>query len=68
MAFVDRLNMANDDDFNMDKASRSAQDGDAVSFMRKPLGLVLNSDDEGNACRRNLPPKRNAVVPGQPYL
>jgi hypothetical protein len=60
------LNMASDDDFKRwDKASRSAQDGDNVVTMRKPLGLVLNSDDEGNVYVETVAPKGNAARTGQ---
>ena len=60
------LNMANDEDFKRwDKASRSAQDGDNIVTMRKPLGLVLNSDDEGNVYVETVAPKGNAARTGQ---
>jgi hypothetical protein len=59
------LHMANDEDFKRwDKASRSAQDGDNVVTMRKPLGLVLNSDDEGNVYVETVAPKGNAARTG----
>jgi hypothetical protein len=60
------LNMASDDDFKRwDRASRSAQDGDNVVTMRKPLGLVLNSDDDGNVYVETVAPKGNAARTGQ---
>lgn len=60
------LLMANDDDFKRwDRASRSASAEDNVVTMRKPLGLVLNSDDEGNVYVETVAPKGNAARTGQ---
>jgi hypothetical protein len=60
------LHMANDEDFKRwDKASRSAQADDNVVTMRKPLGLVLNSDDEGNVYVETVAAKGNAARTGK---
>jgi hypothetical protein len=60
------LHMANDEDFKRwDKASRSAQADDNVVTLRKPLGLVLNSDDEGNVYVETVAPKGNAARTGK---
>jgi hypothetical protein len=60
------LHMANDEDFKRwDKASRSAQADDNIVTMRKPLGLVLNSDEEGNVYVETVAPKGNAARTGK---
>jgi hypothetical protein len=60
------LHMANDEDFKRwDKASRAAQADDNIVTLRKPLGLVLNSDEEGNVYVETVAPKGNAARTGK---
>jgi hypothetical protein len=60
------LHMANDEDFmRWAKSSRSAQADDTVVELMKPLGLVLNADDEGNVYVETVAPKGNAARTGK---
>merc|ERR1719221_1331607 len=57
--------MANDDDLlRWARQSRSAQDGDTVVELMKPLGLVLNEDGDGNVYVEKIAPKGNAARSG----
>jgi hypothetical protein len=63
---VTALHMANDDDFmRWARASRSASSDDNIVTLMKPLGLVLNSDDEGNVYVETVAPKGNAARTGK---
>lgn len=54
-----------DEDFlRWDKQSRSADSGDNLVEMRRPLGLVLDEDDDGNVFVRTVAPKGNAARTG----
>jgi hypothetical protein len=60
------LYMANDDDFmRWARASRSAGAGDNVVELMRPLGLVLNEDDQGNVYVETVAPKGNAARTGK---
>lgn len=47
-----------------DKQSRSATSGDNLVEMKRPLGLVLDEDDDGNVFVRTVAPKGNAARTG----
>merc|ERR1711906_14625 len=54
-----------DEDFlRFDKQSRSAGSGDNLVEMRRPLGLVLDEDDDGNVFVQTVAPKGNAARSG----
>ena len=54
-----------DEDFmRYDKQSRSATSGDNLVEMKRPLGLVLDEDDDGNVFVRTVAPKGNAARTG----
>jgi hypothetical protein len=46
------------------KQSRSASVGDNLVELRRPLGIVLNEDDNGNVFVETLAPKGNAARSG----
>jgi len=59
------LSMSDDDDFmKWARQSRSATSGDNLVEMKRPLGLVLNEDDDGNVYVETLAPKGNAARSG----
>lgn len=60
------LSMAEDDEDFMRwaKQSRSATSGDNLVEMRRPLGLVLDEDDDGNVFVQTVAPKGNAARSG----
>mmetsp|Transcript_3785 Transcript_3785/g.5683 ORF Transcript_3785/g.5683 Transcript_3785/m.5683 type:complete len:197 (-) Transcript_3785:329-919(-) len=59
------LCMAEDDDFmRWAKQSRSATSGDNLVEMKRPLGLVLDEDDNGNVFVQTVAPKGNAARSG----
>lgn len=54
-----------DEDFlRYDKQSRSASSGDNLVELRRPLGLVLDEDDDGNVFVQTVAPKGNAARSG----
>lgn len=54
-----------DEDFRrFTKQSRSASAGDNLVELRRPLGIVLNEDDNGNVFVETLAPKGNAARSG----
>ena len=54
-----------DQDFmRYDKQSRSASSADNLVEMRRPLGLVLDEDDNGNVFVQTVAPKGNAARSG----
>ena len=60
------LNMASEQDFmRWARASRSAQADDNVVELMRPLGLVLNEDDNGNVYVETVAPRGNAARTGQ---
>jgi len=46
------------------KASRSATSGDNLVELKRPLGLVLDADDEGNVFVQTVAPRGNAARTG----
>jgi hypothetical protein len=59
------LGMANDKDLlRWAKASRSASPNDRVVELKRPLGLVLDSDDSGNVYVETVAPRGNAARTG----
>jgi hypothetical protein len=60
------LNMAKgDDELNrFSRAQRSAGVNDRVVELKRPLGLVLNEDDNGNVFVETVAPKGNAARTG----
>lgn len=59
------LSMAEDDDFRRwARQSRSAGSGDNLVELRRPLGLVLDEDDDGNVFVQTVAPKGNAARSG----
>lgn len=60
------LFMAEDDEdfLRWDKQSRSATSGDNLVELKRPLGLVLDEDDDGNVFVRTVAPKGNAARTG----
>jgi len=63
---ITELSMAEDDeDFNRwAKASRSAGANDNLVELKRPLGLVLDEDDNGNVYVQTVAPKGNAARSG----
>lgn len=60
------LSMANDDELmRSSRASRSAGIDDRVIELRRPLGLVLNEDANGNVYVETIAPKGNAARTGE---
>lgn len=60
------LNMANDDELmRRSRSSRSAGIDDRVIELRRPLGLVLNEDGNGNVYVETIAPKGNAARTGE---
>lgn len=60
------LSMANDNDLRRwEKSSRAAGAGDRVVELRRPLGLVLNEDGEGNVYVETVAPRGNAARTGE---
>merc|ERR1712003_218225 len=60
------LFMANEKDLvRWAKASRRASPDDRVVELKKPLGIVLNEDDEGNVYVETVAPRGNAARSGQ---
>lgn len=60
------LNMANENDLRRwEKASRAAGAGDRVVELRRPLGLVLNDDGNGNVYVETVAPRGNAARTGE---
>lgn len=47
------------------RQSRTAQTGDNVVELVRPLGLVLNQDDSGNVYVETVAPRGNAARTGQ---
>lgn len=59
------LSMAEDDDFmRWARQSRSAGAGDNLVELKRPLGLVLDEDDDGNVFVQTVAPKGNAARSG----
>merc|ERR1712003_5133 len=59
------LFMANEKDLvRWAKASRRASPDDRVVELKKPLGIVLNEDDEGNVYVETVAPRGNAARSG----
>lgn len=59
------LGMANDKDLlRWARASRSAGPNDRVVELKRPLGLVLDSDDSGNVYVETVAPRGNAARTG----
>jgi len=48
-----------------DRAQRSAGSDDNVVSLRRPLGLILNQDDDGNVFVEQIAPNGNAARSGQ---
>ena len=63
---ITSLSMAEDDeDFNRwARASRSAGTNDNLVELKRPLGLVLDEDDNGNVYVQTVAPKGNAARSG----
>jgi hypothetical protein len=62
---VQQLFMANDEDMmRWARSSRSASANDRVVELKRPLGLVLNEDDNGNVYVETIAPKGNAARAG----
>lgn len=60
------LSMANDDDLmRSSRAARSAGIDDRVIELRRPLGLVLNEDADGNVFVETIAPRGNAARTGE---
>jgi len=60
-----KLQMANDDDLiRWARSNRAAQVGDRVVELRRPLGIVLDSDDSGNVYVDAVAPMGNAARSG----
>lgn len=60
------LSMAEDEEFmRWAKQSRSASSGDNKVELKRPLGLVLEQDDNGNVFVQTVAPKGNAARTGQ---
>jgi hypothetical protein len=58
--------MANDEDLmRWARSSRSADVNDRVVELKRPLGLVLQEDDDGNVYVETVAPKGNAGRSGQ---
>lgn len=59
------LNMAEDENFmRWARQSRSASQGDNLVELKRPLGLVLDEDDEGNVFVQTVAPRGNAARSG----
>jgi hypothetical protein len=70
IADVTRLHMAKANDRDSDfmrfaKQSRSASATDVVVELNRPLGLVLNEDEDGNVYVETVAPKGNAARTGK---
>ena len=50
---------------NWARQARSAQDGDTLVELNRPLGLVLNEDEQGNVYVETVAPKGNAARTGK---
>ena len=62
---VSQLFMANDEDMmRWARSSRSASANDRVVELKRPLGLVLAEDDNGNVYVETIAPKGNAARAG----
>ncbi len=60
------LSMAkNDDLLRFARASRQAGNDDNVVELMRPLGLVLNQDDDGNVYVETVAPRGNAARTGK---
>ena len=60
------LSMAkNDDLLRFSRASRQAGNDDNVVELTRPLGLVLNQDDDGNVYVETVAPRGNAARTGK---
>lgn len=60
------LSMANDDDLmRFARSSRSAGNDDTVVELMRPLGLVLNQDENGNVYVETVAPRGNAARTGK---
>ena len=60
------LSMANDDDLlRYSRASRQAGNDDNVVELMRPLGLVLNQDEDGNVYVETVAPRGNAARTGR---
>uniref|UniRef100_A0A7R9W701 PDZ domain-containing protein n=1 Tax=Pseudictyota dubia TaxID=2749911 RepID=A0A7R9W701_9STRA len=60
------LNMANENDLRRwEKSSRAAGASDRVVELRRPLGLVLNEDGDGNVYVETVAPRGNAARTGE---
>jgi len=60
------LSMANDDDLlRFSRAARQAGSDDNVVELPRPLGLVLNQDDDGNVYVETVAPRGNAARTGR---
>ena len=55
----------NSDFMRWAKQSRSASFGDNLVELNRPLGLVLNQDDQGNVYVETVAPKGNAARTGK---
>lgn len=59
------VSMANDEELmRFSRASRSAGVDDRVVELKRPLGLVLNEDDNGNVYVETIAPRGNAARTG----
>ncbi|KAG7353220.1 hypothetical protein IV203_009269 [Nitzschia inconspicua] len=61
------LSMAKEDEdlLRFARQSRSAQSGDNVVELMRPLGLVLNQDEKGNVYVETVAPRGNAARTGK---
>ena len=60
------LSMANDDDLlRFSRSARQAGSDDNVVELPRPLGLVLNQDDDGNVYVETVAPRGNAARTGR---
>jgi len=63
------LSMASENDLRRwEKASRAAGAEDRVVELRRPLGLVLNDDGNGNVYVETVAPRGNAARTGEVSL
>jgi len=61
------LSMAREDDdlLRYSRAARSAGSGDTVVELQRPLGLILNQDNNGNVYVETVAPRGNAARSGK---
>ena len=63
--YMAKANDKDSDFMRFAKQSRSASVGDTVVELNRPLGLVLNEDENGNVYVETVAPKGNAARTGK---